>query len=154
MRQTDKSPLGFYTIGIAALFLAGFFLLVVFGAKSYRDTADGQSHNMQSRALLSYLATSVKTNDNRGAVSVEDTAEGTVLVISDGDTGFALRIYCHEGFLVEDYAAQSSPLRPKNGQKIGQTAQFSVETLPGGVLRMTTAAGQVLLHLRSEEGGP
>ena len=53
MKEDNRSPLGLYTIGIAALFLAGFFLLVVFGAQSYRNTVAGQNGNMRSRALLS-----------------------------------------------------------------------------------------------------
>ena len=35
MRKEQHSPVGFYTIGVAALFLAGFFLLVAFGAVFY-----------------------------------------------------------------------------------------------------------------------
>ena len=36
-KEDQKSPLGLYSIGIAALFLLGFFLLVVFGAQNYLD---------------------------------------------------------------------------------------------------------------------
>ena len=46
MKKEHRSPIGLYTIGVAALFLAGFFLLVVFGAQSYRNTVAGQNGNM------------------------------------------------------------------------------------------------------------
>ena len=59
MKREGTSPLGLYTIGIAALFLAGFFLLVVFGAQSYRDTVGGQNRNGEARAELAYLAAAV-----------------------------------------------------------------------------------------------
>ena len=42
MRHHNRSLLGMYTIGIAALFLVGFLLLVVFGAGSYRGTVDAR----------------------------------------------------------------------------------------------------------------
>ena len=56
MRE-KTSPLGYYTIGIAALFLLGFLLLIIFGAQVYRDTAGGQDDNNRTRALRSYLVT-------------------------------------------------------------------------------------------------
>ena len=80
MRKEHHSPIGFYTIGVAALFLAGFFLLVVFGAQSYRNTVAGQNGNMQSRALLSYLSTTVKACDAAGAVSLTEDPENELPV--------------------------------------------------------------------------
>ena len=151
MKRQSSSPLGLYTVGIAALFLAGFFLLVVFGAQSYRNTVAGQNGNMASRALLSYLSTTVKGYDTRGAVRVEWGEDGTVLHIADGDTGFALRIYRHNGMLLEDYAAADTPLAPESAQAIGATERFEA-ALDGRLLRLQTDAGEVLLHLRSEGG--
>ena len=49
VKKEGSSPLGF-SIGIVALFLAGFILLVVFGAQSYRDTVSGQNDNMILRS--------------------------------------------------------------------------------------------------------
>jgi len=153
VKTRSGSPLGLYTIGIAALFLAGFFLLVVFGARSYRDTVSGQNANMDSRALLSYLAAAVKANDTAGAVSVEEGEEGSVLVLTDAASGYALRIYRYGGVLVEDYAAASSPLSPEDAQVIGPTEMFRVERLAEDLLSAVTDQGEVLLRLRSGGGG-
>ena len=93
MKRDGHAGLGLYTIGIAALFLAGFLLLVVFGAQSYRNTVDGQNRNMHSRALLSYLSTTVKAYDAGGALRIDEDKEvGKVLVLSEGGSGYALRI--------------------------------------------------------------
>ncbi|MBQ9685835.1 MAG: DUF4860 domain-containing protein [Oscillospiraceae bacterium] len=150
MKQSQTPSLGLYTIGIAALFLAGFFLLVVFGAGSYRNTVTGQEENMRDRALLGYLSTAVKAYDTAGAVIVEDTAAGRTLVLLDGDSGYALRVYLHAGKLIEDYAPASSELNPDGAQVIGATESFSVEERAPGLLSLRTDEGQVLLHLRSE----
>lgn len=144
--------MGFYTIAIAALFLAGFLLLVVLGAHSYRNTVALQSGNMQTRALLSYIAACVKSGDTAGAVQVRDTEDGQLLVVADGDSGYALRIYRWEGKLVEDYAALDAPLSPEDAQVIGETEAFEIEERDDGLLRVTTDAGRVLLHMRSGEG--
>lgn len=154
MKQERQSSLGLYTIGIAALFLAGFFLLVVFGAQSYRNTVSGQSRNMESRALLSYLSTTVKAYDARDAVAVrEDTDVGQVLILRDGTSGYALRIYRQNDWLLEDYAEENAALRPEEAQQIGKTGRFSVEQTDDTTMIIGTDAGSVLLHLRSGEVG-
>lgn len=150
MKSRGQSPLGFYMIGIAGLFLAGFFLLVLFGAQNYRNTVTGQNDNMKNRALLSYIATVVKAYDSREALKINDSEYGQVLVISDGSR-FAMRIYKYQDTLMEDYAVADSPLAPENAQQIGETKRFELNKLSSDVLSVSTDAGKVLLHLRCEE---
>ena len=69
MEHDRNLPMALYTMGIACLFLAGFFLVVLFGAQTYRGTVSGQMENNQSRVLLSYLTTCVKSSDSAGAVT-------------------------------------------------------------------------------------
>ena len=153
VKEEKRSPLGYYTIGIAALFLAGFLLLVVYGSQSYRNTVAGQDANMESRALLSYLATTVKANDTAGAIQVRDSAYGQVLSVADGGSGYAVRIYQFDGQLLEDYAAMDAALLPQDAQTIGETRRFDIERPEEDLLLIYTDAGHVLLHLRSEGGG-
>ncbi|MBR1455743.1 MAG: DUF4860 domain-containing protein [Oscillospiraceae bacterium] len=153
MKTEKRSPLAYYTVGIAALFLAGFLLLVVYGSQSYRNTVAGQDDNMRSRALLSYLATAVHANDSADAVSVLDSDYGQVLSVADGGSGYAVRIYRYENTLVEDYAAADAALLPKEAQPIGETAIFTVDRPAEDLLLINTDAGRVLLRLRSEGSG-
>ena len=152
MKIRSDSPLGLYTVGVAALFLTGFFLLVVFGAQSYRNTVLGQSGNNDTRALLSYLATAVRAGDERGSVRVVHSAAGTELCLDDGDTGFTRRIYLSDGVLVEEYARIEAARGETEAYPIGPTSRFDVETPDGGTLRIFTDAGETLVHLRSEGG--
>ena len=152
MKNETRSGLGLYTVGIAALFLAGFFLLVVFGAQSYRNTVSGQNANMHGRALLSYLSTTVKAYDAEGAVEIrEDAGRGPVLVLRDFRSGYVLRIYREDGRLLEDFAEEGTDLSPENAQVIGETEQFRAEKDSTGLQRLSTDEGTVLLQLRSEE---
>ena len=100
--KRDGGLSGIYTMVVAGLFLAGFFLTVVFGAQTYRQIVAGQTRNNQARVLLSYISTCVRLNDTPGAVSVLEEEGRPVLSIADGDTGFALRIYQEGDRLVED----------------------------------------------------
>lgn len=148
MKQRERSPLVYFTMGIAGLFLAGFFLLVAFGAQTYRDTVDGQSRNNQTRALLGYLSTCARANDSEGAISVMEQDGRTILVIADGSTGYALRIYQNEGILVEDYGRMEDGINPSVAMMIGETAVFEVEEREKGIFAVSTDAGVVLFHSR------
>lgn len=153
MKHEGRNPMGIYTIAIVGLFLAGFFLLVVFGAQSYRGIVGTQDYNRDSRAVLSYISTSVKDNDTAGAVKLMDSEEGKVLVISDGDSGYALRIYAHDGKVMEDFGREDSGLDLDNAQVIGETGTFVLDMPEKDVLVAETDEGRVFIKLRSGEGG-
>ena len=151
-KEDQKSPLGLYSIGIAALFLLGFFLLVVFGAQNYRNAVAAQHANNDSRVLLYYVSTCIKGSDQTGCVRIREEDGNTVLVISDEESGYASRLYLSHGHLVEDYAETGAALDPENAQIIGQTSVFTVEELTEGLLAVTTDAGRSLIRLRSQGG--
>ena len=115
--RTARST-SYFTIGTVALFLVGFLLLVIFGARIYRET-------------------------------VADD----MLVIRDGDSGYAFRLYLQEGQLVEDYAAIDAPLDPTAGQIIGTTNTFAIEK-DGARLTIETDAGRAFVYLRGEGEAP
>lgn len=147
MKQQEKSPLGLYTIGIAALFLGGFMLLVVFGAITYQNTVSYQETNNRTRALLSYFVTSVQSN---GKVTVKEGDNGQELVIADGNTGYGMHIYQYEGNLLEEYKEIHADLNPVNANVIGKTGLFQIEKIEDDALRIYTDAGNIIIHI--EEG--
>ncbi len=151
MTQHNRSPLGLYMIGIAALFLAGSLLLVILGAHTYRNAAKGQEDNNHTRALLSYVQAAVRAGDSAGGIRIEnDASKGQVLVIADGDR-YAQRIYLSDGKLVEDYNRLDAPLDPKNAIAIGDSRVFELELdQERGMLRVETEEGPAVLHIRSQ----
>ena len=154
MKEKERSPLGWYTVGIAALFLAGFFLLVLFGALTYRNTVRSQRANYDARSLTAYLTTAIRANDSEGSLLVYDDATcGQVISAADGNSGFAFRIYRYEGKLLEDYAETGSPLNPDAAQAIGETEVFSVEILTDNLCSVETDAGRSLIGVRSGIAG-
>lgn len=150
MKRNVSSSVGFWAMAVAGLFLAGFFLTVVFGAQTYRDIVRNQTENNQSRALLSYLITCAKANDIEGAVEIAYEHGMPVLVITGDDTGYCLRIYHHDGCLVEDYGRAGAELNPSAAQVIGETESFQVEKVTENTYAVTTDAGRVLFHARSD----
>ena len=150
--RREGSLSGIQTMAVAGVFLAGFFLTVIFGAQTYREIADGQNRNNEARALLSYISTCVRMNDTAGAVSVSQVEGEPVLVIADGQSGYAIRIYRYGDSLGEDYGEAAGALYPDMAQVIGETEEFRIEELGGQTYAISTAAGRVLFGLRSEKG--
>ena len=151
-KKEGRSLIGLYTIGITAVFMGGFFFLVILGARSYKNTVDSQNANSSSRALLAYISTSMKANDTEGSVEINDSDLGKVLVLADGSSGYGLRIYRYEGNLVEDFGRLGYSLVPDEAQIIGETAVFDVQEVSENTYMVTTDAGSVTLHMRSGGG--
>ncbi|MBQ9153476.1 MAG: DUF4860 domain-containing protein, partial [Solobacterium sp.] len=125
-------------------FLLGFLLLVTFDAMIYQNSVASQSHNNETRSLLSYLLTSAKANVN-GDISVQHNEDGDVLVIPDGDTGFATYITQNEGWLKEVYAQEGRPFSLSAANPIGKTELFEIEE-KGDVIYIRTDEGRVVIH--------
>lgn len=154
MRKQSSSPVTFYTIGVVILFLAGFFLLVVFGAQTYRKVASGQNENNQSRALLSYLSTCVRAGDGAGTIEIREGISGgssQMLVVADGDSGYAIKIYPENGSLLEEYGLIDEEPDSSMAQEIGKTEVFQIKELSEGTFTITTDAGRVLCHVRGQQ---
>jgi len=154
MKEREGSPIGLYMLGICALFLAGFLLLVILGANAYKGSVASREENHQIRGLLSYVSAVIRANDSEGSVYVLDQASpqgGQVLVVGDG-SGYASRVDCHDGYLVEDYGEEKGTLDPQNALKIGRTLTFRVDVFPEeGSILVTTDEGRIRLHLRSKD---
>ena len=152
-RSENSVSLGLFTLGIATLFIGGLLMLVVFGAVSYRSVVGIQRDNDRNRALSAYLLTAVSERST-DPIRVEESDGGQVLVIAEPDTGYAIRIYCHDGELVEDYAADGSALNPEGANPLGETGTFEIRTVRSGLLSITTDAGEVFVRADDlREGG-
>ena len=149
MKRKGSSTTGFFTMGVACLFLAVFFLTVIFGARTYRDIVREQAENNRTRTLLSYFSTCMRNHDTAGAVRIYEEDGRTVLSIADGDSGYGLRLYQYEGCLVEDYGQLEAALNPAAAQVIGETENFWVEKADENTYTVTTDEGKVLLRARS-----
>ena len=148
MRE-KSSTLGYYTIGIAALFLLGFLLLIIFGAGVYRDTVTTQDENNQSRALRSYLVTctSSASADDVELKEAGDGIEGQILTIRDSGTEYGLQVFLRDGMLVESYCRLDQMPDVETAQPIAATSVFEVEQISEGTYAVITDAGRSLLHV-------
>ena len=151
MKRSHNSVSGLYTICVTALFLTGFFLLMVFGAQIYRGILSSQREANDLRAQLSVLQTALRAGDAADCVTTEDYGDGQLLRIADGDTGYGLLIYAEDGQLLQEYTDITAQPRPDYADVMAQTDTFAVSA-SGDMLTVTTDAGSVTVHLRSAGG--
>ncbi len=123
---------------IAVLFIV-ILSLVVFAARGYQHSVELQDGNGNIRAVVSYIANSVRDN-SEGNVSIEQRS-GTECLIISSDEGYEQRFYLHEGQLMEEYCEADSPNRPDVAIKIGDTGTFALNLKDNGVLEISTDEG-------------
>ena len=150
--KNGRSSTGFYTMGILALFMAGFLLIVIFGANIYKGTVETQESNNNTRAILSSISSLSKSQDPGRIGIVKDDEVGAVLVVEEGDTGYAQKVYRYKGDLVQEYSRTEGALSPEGAQIIEKTKTFTVEKKGRSMIAVDTDAGQVLLHTGKEAG--
>ncbi len=147
--------------GLLALLLFGVFAACVLavlltGAGAYRRLTLRDQASFNDRTCQQYLTTRVRQADARDGVQVESFGDGGALVLLDA-YGYETRVYCHDGHLMELYAAPGSGLAPEDGEKIMQISGMEV-SLDNNLLKIsvTNTDGILLtnaLSLRSGEGG-
>lgn len=150
MKWNEKKKFAWNAVLVTVFFLGCFLVLILFATGVYRAIADGHESNNRKRALLSYLLTVSRVNESD--ITEREGKYGEMLVISDGDTGYAVRIYMYEGHLVEDYEKPAGPLYPDAADPIAETDVFEITAVSDDLFAVKTSAGTVFLHTDAKGG--
>lgn len=146
---------------LAPLLLFGVFSACVLavlltGAQAYRRLTGRDGESYERRTAVQYVATRVRQSDSLDSVAVEDFRGVPALVLLE-EGGYATRIYCYDGYLMELYAAQEDLMVPGDGERILEARGLEL-SLEEGLLTavITDGTGEetsLYLSLRSGEGG-
>lgn len=154
MRERRHAVNGLLTLLIYGIFALFSLLLVVAGARIYRNIVSVGNENTQVRSSFSYVANKVRMSTRAaGTVRLEDQAGIEVLVLETGIEGYETRIYYYDGALRELYQAAEQPFAPELGEKLMEVPKFHIEETETGhlVMRTMDAEGnQRRLHLYIE----
>ena len=112
--------------------------LVMFSAKGYQHSAELQDKNGNTRAVLSYVVSSVRDSGS-ARVEVADRAGRECLVIS-GD-GYEQKFYLDEGRLLEEYTEPGAGVNPDIALEIGKTGTLEFILSEDGILTIRTDSG-------------
>lgn len=136
----SKKGIGDYisVILIAVLFLV-ILMLVVFSAVSYQRSVSLQDMNSNARAVRSYVATAVKSNEG-SEIRLENEGGVSVLSIADEESGYVQRIFGKDGKVLETYTVTGEAPVEADAIEIGQSELFEME-LNEGLLTIRTDFG-------------
>lgn len=112
--------------------------LVMFSARGYQHAAELQDRSGNTRAVLSYIVSSVRDSD-AAEVRVEDIEGKECLVISCD--GYDQKFYVHDGKLMEEYTEPGAGIFPDSALEIGRTDTIEFEIDEEGILTVRTDSG-------------
>lgn len=128
-----------FVIALFAVFAVTAFLVVLIGAKQYKQTADKMNHNYEVRTATSYLQEKIRQNDENANFQVVPFFETQALSFSTIEEGqiYFTYIYYYDGYLRELYVSQDSIYEISSGHKIISLNNFVPEKLQSNLLKIT-----------------
>ena len=121
---------------LLSVFGISIFAVLLTGAGTYRRITQRDRAAYDRRTCAQYVATKVWQAPSPAGVALEEFGGSDALVIRHELEGAAYlnRIYCHDGWLMELFAAANGEFAPEDGEKV----------LPADGL-MLTRTGEMLL---------
>ena len=140
MKERGSSANGMLVFLVYGMFSLFSLLLVVIGARVYRELTVAGRENTEVRAAFSYVANKVRMGgETADAVRVEERDGIPVLSLRESYEGteYETVIYFYEGALREYFAAVGTDFMPQAGERIAQMAGFWMEESEEGLLCFT-----------------
>lgn len=152
MKERTSKLTGFATLLLFTVMAACMLLVLLTGAKIYRNLVQNGRKQFEDQTAVQYVITRV-----RQAKTVEigefDGCEALIIPEQIGGDNYLTRIYLHEGYLRELFCAADAALCAEDGQKLipAEVLRFSQEE---ELLHVWVNSRQVLLHLPDREELP
>ena len=154
-RGTDTQTGKILTLVLFALLAVCMILVLLTGVGVYKRLTERERESYKRRTVPLYIATKVRQADCDGAVVLEKQGETDVLVLKEqiDGSGYATRIYCHEGAVRELFSAENVPFDPAAGEWIAE-AEAVTFSMDEGCLYVTVtqdadSVTEQMLTLRS-----
>ena len=120
----------FVLLGIFAVFST---VMVVLGAKAYKGTADRAAEHNAGRIAGAYMRSMVRSDDEEGAVTLEDiSGVHTVALhnVYDGEA-YLTRLYVYGGMLREWFSYAEADFVPEDGEPVCEADDMEATMQPG-----------------------
>lgn len=120
-------------------------LVLLAGARIYRNLVDRGQEVYEQRTALQYLTTRVRQAQTVEIGNLEDCEALILKETLEGET-YTTYVYCYEGWLRELYTVAGAKLPPQAGEALleGENLDLKQE---GSLLTVTFAGAELLLHL-------
>ncbi len=149
-KELDLSAL--FVVALFAIMLIGIMALSAMGGGLFDSITENRADNMNRRGALSYVASRIIANDEKGALAVEQGENGDVLVIQDPSEEKPLqtRIWKEDGYLMEAIYSEQTQSVSSEPKKVAKVSEFSV-SIEDQIAAVKTEDGIRRIYLHSKE---
>ncbi|HJB55474.1 MAG TPA: DUF4860 domain-containing protein [Candidatus Olsenella avistercoris] len=139
-----------FAVALLALFLLALLGAVAVGTSVYQRLNERSDAAAEARSPLGVVVNAVRATDAEGSVTRAAGPEGDALVLVERlDTGtYETRFFLADGWLVQQYAVEGSPVSTQGATRLAASGSFSFE-LDDGLLTVSCDAGTARVALRS-----
>lgn len=160
MTHMKKNHLGSVLVLLVfAVFVVSILLVLLTGADVVQKLNDRDQRSYDHRTVYQYLTTRIRQADQKGMISVRETDEGSVLVLSEiiEDEPYETLVYCREGYLNELFIEAGLEMELEFGESILPLRQLQCTDFGDRIhISFTMTDGQeqqMMIALRSEREG-
>ena len=157
-QKTQQSISALAALLMFGVFAVGILSVLLGGADSYRRLTQRDRVSYDERTCAQYMATKLRQAPSPESVVLSSFGDGDALLISQqvGQAEYCTRVYCHDGYLIELFAASGGEFAPEDGERLLPAQGLSLRRA-GGLLyvELTDGNGQevsLVLSLRGGEG--
>ncbi|MBQ9979724.1 MAG: DUF4860 domain-containing protein [Oscillospiraceae bacterium] len=127
---------------VFCVFAVSVLSVLLSGAGAYRRLTERDRLSYDSRTCIQMVATKVRQAPAPDCVMLSDYGDGNGIVISQIIDGreYWDRIYCHDGWLMELFAASHGDFNPEDGEKLVKARGMWVSE-DDGMLTITIVDG-------------
>ena len=139
-----------FAVALLALFLLALLGAVGFGTSVYQRLNERSEAAEQARSPLGVIVNAVRATDAAGSVARAAGPEGDALVLVErlASGTYETRFFLADGWLVQQYAVEGSPVSTQGATRLAASGSFSFE-LDDGLLTVSCDAGTARVALRS-----
>lgn len=118
---------------VFCVFAVAVLSVLISGAGVYARLTERNRLAYDSRTCIQMVATKVRQASAPDCVMLSDYGDGDAIVISQDILGreYQDRIYCHEGWLMELFAASDGEFSPEDGEKLMKVREMHVSEAEG-----------------------
>lgn len=150
MKERTSKITDLLALVVFAVFAVCVLLVLLTGAKVYRNLVRQGRESSDARTAVQYIATRVRQAQS---VSVEDFGGCQALVARETIEGepYLTRVYCYEGSLRELFSAETAQLSPEDGEAVMEVENLEL-WLEDGLLTVNIHDQSLRFSLRTGKG--
>ena len=136
---------------IFSIFALSVLMVLMLGARIYKNMTDMTREGQDERTLLSYIWTKVKNSDKAGSIYVGEFCELSALCIDEIYDGTLYRtvVYQYDGWVYELFSETGIEFLPEDGVKVMRIDDLKFEEAEYGLLKVTTGEKSLLISPRT-----